>query len=327
MAPSVPVVGLDLGHAHFRAGVGYADGGRVHILGVASVPAAGVERGAIVDEAQLAHATERVLRDARRLAGAAGNLPVVVGVGGALWKNWVEAGGPEADLERARYFSRLLRADVEAVVPTAEAAARAVLFPAERSARAAVLDIGEASTDVVVFDDREPVLCGVVPVAGRHVTNDIACGLQVSREEAERLKRRYGAAVRELAPPVCFGGGKGGSGPELFEIVEARVAELLELAAEQLSSALGGVLPERVILTGGSALLAGLQQAAQRMLGVPTRIGVAQGTVGPADVVTSPACAGVIGLLYEVAAAAPAANGAARKGVFDSVRQWLKEFL
>lgn len=329
MAATGAIVGLDIGQAVVRAVVGRSQHGRVHVFGVGAVPAAGIARGKVANERLLAESARRALREAATAGGLNEHTPVVVGLGGALWNNETAVAGPEKGLALQQWLSALLDAPVEAVLPSAAAAARAVLLPSERTERAAVLDIGDASTDVVIFRGGEPVLLAVVPVGGRHVTNDIAYGLQVAPEEAERLKQRYGAAVPGEEARAAAGG-TGNGGVVLFEIVTARVAELLELAQGELATEFGDAGPDRVIVTGGSALLAGLQQAAETTLGVPVRIGVAQGTVGTADVVTSPAYAGVIGLLYGVPAftvgAAPA-DGTARKGFLASVKEWLSDFL
>lgn len=327
MAALSAVVGLDIGHAMIRACIGRIDDGRIHIFGRGAAAADGIEKGAVVDEQRLKASIAHALELAEHASHVRTNNQVVVGVGGALWRGSVEAAAAEAPIER---LAGELGLSAKAVVPSAQAAARAVLLPAERTEQTAVVDVGEESTDVVVFRGGEAVLHAVVPVGGRHVTNDIAYGLKVTVDEAEQLKRRFGAAIRELEASVQANLGDSEDGPTLLEIVEARVAELFELVAAELKSAFGGAKAERIVLTGGSALLAGIQHAAQSVLEVPVRIGVAQATSGPADVVTSPAYAAAIGLLYEFpleAAAAASANGAGRRSLLGSVKEWLSEFL
>lgn len=325
------VVGLDIGHATICACIGRVDDGRVHLFGSSVVATDGVERGAIVDERRLASAVARALDQVEQMSNMRSEKRVVLGVGGAFVGGWPGAAGTDLQFGPLAKLVRGLGLHVEHVVPTAQAAARAVLLPAERTRTAAVVDIGEESSDVVFFRDGGAVLHAVVPVGGRHVTHDIAYGLGVSVAEAEQLKLRFAAAIQELTTVPRVGGAATERALGLFDIVEPRIAELFELVSEVLSDAFDGGRPDSVILTGGSSLLAGIQQAAERTLDTFVRIGVAQATVGPANVVTSPVYAGAIGLLHEAPMDSDVpftqANGAPRRRWLDSVKHWLSEFL
>lgn len=312
------------------------DDGRVQILGTGVSPADGIRRGVIVDESRLAAAVGDAVERAQHVGGAAFE-DVTIGVGGLF----MHGGGHDARNEGAESGAvvdvvRRLGLHPVGVVPTALAAARATAAPPSSpgAGETAIVDIGAWSTEVVVFHDGRPVLRGVVPVGGQHVTNDIAYGLNVPVDEAERLKVRYGAAVDELpAAGVQGGRQRSAKSPGLFDIVEPRVAELLELVAAQLADLFAQHPPRGgIVLTGGSALLGGMQQAAERTFGAPVRIGVADKAVGPVEVVTGPMYAGVIGLLYEAQPThsdvpVAQANGAQRRSLLESVRDWLTDFL
>lgn len=325
------VVGLDIGHATICACIGRVDDGRVHVFGSSVVTPDGVERGAVVDEQRLASAVSRALDRVEQTSKIQSEKRVVLGIGGAFVGGSAGAKGIASVHSRVAELVQELGFHVQQLVPTAQAAAEAVLRPAERTRRVAVVDIGAESSDVVVFHAGEAVLHAVVPVGGRHVTNDIAYGIGVPLSEAEQLKLRFAAAIQELAttPRVGRTAAKWTAG--LFDIVEPRIAQLFEFVSSALSEAFGDGRPDSVILTGGTSLLAGIQQAAQRTLGTFVRIGVAQAAVGPANVVTSPVYAGAIGLLYEAPIDSDVpltqANGAPRRRLLESVKHWLSEFL
>ncbi len=78
------------------------------------------------------------------------------------------------------------------------ASSLAVLHPDEREVGVALVDIGGGTTDIAVFEDKTIRHTAVVAVAGNKVTDDIRKGLGVLQEQAERLKRQFGAAVVDL---------------------------------------------------------------------------------------------------------------------------------
>ncbi|HEV2471632.1 MAG TPA: cell division protein FtsA, partial [Chthonomonadales bacterium] len=78
------------------------------------------------------------------------------------------------------------------------ATAEAVLLPAEKDLGVCLLDIGGGASDLAVFVNGGIYFFSVIPVGGSHVTNDIAYGLSVATDEAERLKTQNGSSVAEL---------------------------------------------------------------------------------------------------------------------------------
>lgn len=327
------VAGLDIGHASIRACVGRVmEDGRIQILGTGVSPADGVRRGVIVDEKLLTAAIADAVERARHVSMIAFK-DVAVGVGGMFINDAGEGVAPIEPSTVKKAVERL-GLHVHTVMPSASAAARVATSSQAAGENTVVVDIGASSADVVVVLGGKPVLTAVVPVGGQHITNDIAYGLNVPIDEAERLKVRYGAAVEELAVADSHGGRSGRmESPRLFDIVEPRVSELLELVAGRLTEVFQkGLVPGDIVLTGGSALLGGMQQAAQRAFGVPVRIGVAEPAIGPVEVVTGPMYAGVIGLIMEAEAMTSdvpvaEADGARRPGLLASVRDWLSDFL
>ena len=165
------------------------------------------------------------------------------------------------------------------------AAAEAVLSPDERELGICVVDIGAASTELVVFFEGSVAHTAVLPIGGDHFTNDLAVGLHVSVEEAENLKRTYGNCVVTSVPQLneievggdlATGGGAARMVRQRFlaEILEPRARELFTMLRDNLRG--GGVLDAMgagCVFTGGGASLAGLLDHAESLLRVPARIG------------------------------------------------------
>jgi len=160
-------------------------------------------------------------------------------------------------------------------------AADAVLDGDERELGVCLLDIGADTSELVVFYEGAVAHSGVVPIGGRHFTNDVAVGLRTPLPEAENIKCTYGNAVvpsvpegNEIEVPAV---GERGSRlmPQklLSEILEPRAHELFEHVRENLRQ--GGVLEALgagLVLTGGGAKLQGLPAVAEPILRCPVRV-------------------------------------------------------
>ena len=188
------------------------------------------------------------------------------------------------------------------------ASALAVLNEDEKELGVCLMDIGGGTTDLAVFTGGAIRHTAVIPIAGDQVTNDIAMTLRTPTKEAEELKVRYGCALRQLADPndIIEVPGVGERGPRklsrqmLAEVIEPRIEELYSLAqAELRRSGLEELLSSGIVLTGGTALLAGMVELGEEVFHLPVRIGVPAYTGSLADVVRSPRYATAVGLLLD----------------------------
>ncbi|MCL4454628.1 MAG: cell division protein FtsA [Deinococcus sp.] len=228
--------------------------------------------------------------------------------------------GPMTNLRKAVEDSGV---ELSGLVLQSYASGLAVLTPEELSMTVMLVDIGGGTTDVAVFKAGHLAYSGVIALGGDHVTHDIAQLLKIPFEEAERVKKKYGAALPELADPelvleVNQEGGPLGviPAPELARIIRPRLREILHLARGGVDEALGPleISVGKVILTGGAALVPGLEDLARKQFNLPVRLGRPMGVSGLIDVVASPTHATAVGLVRHGAArpAAQSTRGFAR---------------
>ena len=186
------------------------------------------------------------------------------------------------------------------------ASAEAVLTRDERDLGVCLLDIGGGTTDVVVFSEGAIKHSSVLALGGNQLTNDIAIGLRTPFDEAERIKKRFGvASARYLASDdVISVPSVGGRNPrevsrkELCEIIEPRVAEMLQIARDTLARAgLRMRIPSGVVLTGGCSALTGIAELAEEIFDAPVRQGKTLHVGGLHDVVRNPMYATGVGLV------------------------------
>ena len=76
--------------------------------------------------------------------------------------------------------------------PNIIACGEAMLSRRQKELGVVAVDIGSSATNVAVYEEGALIYAGVVPIGGEHVTSDLALGLRISIDTAERLKLEYG---------------------------------------------------------------------------------------------------------------------------------------
>jgi cell division protein FtsA len=207
-----------------------------------------------------------------------------------------------------------------------------------------VLDLGGGSVGMGVFREGRLVHADAVAVGGRHITMDIARGLNTRLRDAERLKTLYGSAIsspsddRESLSVIQVG--EEGDCPvhvpksQLARIIRPRVEEILELARDRLKAAgFPTASGSRIVLCGGTSQLTGLPEAARRILGGQIRVGRPLGVAGLPESAKNPGFAAAVGLLIYPQLSGdehfePSRSGqgaSASETYFGRVGRWLKE--
>ena len=195
---------------------------------------------------------------------------------------------------------------VEEFVLNVLASGESVLEETERDMGVIVVDIGGGTADVALYTEGMVWHTSVIPVGGNHITNDIAIGLRVPFDVAERVKVQYGDCRPEqidtdsIFTVEPFGGETIKVGrQELAQVIEARVEEMFQLILQEIGrSGYDGLLPAGIVLTGGASQLRGITAVAQQVFGVPARVAMPKNMVGLVEKLQSPAYATSVGLLY-----------------------------
>jgi cell division protein FtsA len=211
------------------------------------------------------------------------------------------------------------------------ASAESVLTQDERELGCCLLDIGGGTTELIVYSGGVVRYTGAVAVGGDHFSNDLAVGLRTPIPEAERIKREYGSASRELVTEdkAIQIASVGDRPPRtvfarmLNEIIEPRAQELLTLVRDDLKRAgLDSQIPAGLVLAGGGARMTGLAELAERLFSLPVRCAMPRGLEDMPEELSQPEYATVVGLLLygahtrRVAAQRPTTLAAKLKSMF-----------
>jgi cell division protein FtsA len=219
------------------------------------------------------------------------------------------------------------------------ASADAALFPEERELGVALIDIGGGTTDIVVFHNSAVMHTAVLALGGNHLTGDVAAGLRTPISEAERLKLSCGVATNQVVGngETVQVPGVGGREPRVIarrllgEIIEPRMEEILTLAQRELyRSGVADSLASGVVLVGGTSLLEGAQELAERIFNLPVRRGLPINLAGMPEELMKPMYTTAAGLLLHAGAGRGHSNGIARYGRLgwfrSRVTDWVREF-
>ena len=207
---------------------------------------------------------------------------------------------------------------IEDLVFSGLASSEAVLSSTEKELGCVLIDIGGGTTSIAVFVDGSLSYSGVIPVGAKNVTNDLAIGLRVSLETAEKIKLALSAKKKKMAEEsdemdlASLGVTeiKKISKKTLLEgIIRPRLNEIFTMVRLELErEGLVARIPSGAVVTGGGAETAGVMDSAKRMLSLPVRIGLPKGVSGLIDDVINPAFSTCTGLLLHGAKQMPAQN-------------------
>ena len=219
------------------------------------------------------------------------------------------------------------------------ASADAALFPEEREIGVALIDIGGGTTDIIVFHNGAVMHTAVLPIGGNHLTGDVAAGLRTPLSEAERLKISYGVATNIVvgSDEMVQVPGVGGREPRVIarrllgEIIEPRMEEIFAMAQrELLRSGVAESLGSGVVLVGGTSLLEGTQELAERIFNLQVRRGLPINLKGMPEELMKPMYTTAAGLLLHAGAGRGHINGLARYGKWGRIRSrvtdWMRDF-
>jgi cell division protein FtsA len=209
------------------------------------------------------------------------------------------------------------------LVFTGVAASEAVLTKTEKELGCIVIDIGGGTTSIAAFVDGALCFSSVIPIGAKNITNDLAIGLRVSIETAEKIKIALSKLEHQVRKPVDKDDKKTDKKDDDIElsdlgveenkkvsrktlvegIVRPRLNEIFGIVKMQLDKeSLLSRTPSGVVLTGGGAETVGIVDSAKRVLGLPVRVGVPYGLGGLIDDVMNPSYAVALGLIKHAAA-------------------------
>ncbi|HFI0233111.1 TPA: cell division protein FtsA [Streptococcus suis] len=211
--------------------------------------------------------------------------------------------GPRTILHNLRKTVERAGVQVENIVISPLALTRSVLNEGEREFGATVIDLGGGQTTVAVMRNQELQYTNIYQEGGDYITKDISKVLTTSQSIAENLKFNYGiaypqdASEKEKFTVEVIGESTPVEVTEryLSEVISARLRQIFDRVRQDLERSRALDLPGGVVLVGGGAILPGIAELAQEVLGANTKLFVPN-QIG----IRNPAFASVISFVEHV---------------------------
>ena len=253
--------------------------------------------------------------------------------------------------------------EVEDVTLNAYASAQAILTQEDKRMGVALADIGEGSTDLIIFKNGKLIYSKSIPIGGMHYINDISYMFKIDREEAFKLKQLYREKRTEENVEMTIDGEmKTFNISSIRNILDARSGDIVTYLSKALEeSGFKGYLGNGIILTGGAIVMDEVVEELAKNLSYKVKVGTPIKIRGMAE--AEPSYSTALGILLEVLEKEhfiiknpgekiakeekipekpeekkeekletsqerpEKGTGSEKSGVFDNIVGWLKEFI
>ena len=185
-------------------------------------------------------------------------------------------------IRQLRSIFKKANLEIDEFVPTTLAERNVVLDVNELKDNILLLDIGAGNTDIGVFEGSKFIYTNTIPLGGDTITRDISLVLNISEDEADKLKRQYGLALKSLIDndtDIILNTYSGEprnrtiKSSDLIEIIEARVEEIFSLVNKDITNQGIKSRINNVVLTGqGITTINKSDIAGKIILNIPVKI-------------------------------------------------------
>lgn len=207
--------------------------------------------------------------------------------------------------------------DIDGIVYNGYASSLSVLSDTEKELGVILVDIGAGTTDISIYTEGSVAYSSVLAIGARHITNDLAIGLRISIESAEKIKlflsnpqkpskitEEGEESKQKTADEIDLSTlhlpeevSKASRKTLIDGIIRPRLNEIFTFVGLEIKkSGFAGQTPSGLVITGGGGRTIGSVDSAKRTLAMPVRLGLPSNIKGIIDEIGDPSFATVVGL-------------------------------
>jgi len=202
----------------------------------------------------------------------------------------------------------------------------AALTDTEKELGVALIDIGGSVATLTIYSEGTPMYSSVIPIGANNVTNDLAIGLRLSLEDAEKIKVKLNQFVgsNKFEDEIDIAQfnilteekHKISLSTAINGIIKPRLEEFFSIIYDQIdSSGYSNAIPAGLVITGGGAQTVNLKETCSKIIPLPLRIATPPKLGGLVDDILNPGFTSSIGLLmYQLKEHPEGENNPAKKG-------------
>lgn len=196
--------------------------------------------------------------------------------------------------------------DIDDLVVEVLAASESVLTKRQKELGVALINMGSATTSMMVFEEGEVIHTKIFPVGAGHITNDVAIGLRTSVDVAEQVKLQWGSALSkgmkdheqidlsQIDPNETLVIPR----KDIAEMISARIEEIFDMIRKELRAIdRDSKLPAGIVFTGGGAKLPELVEVAKNHFRMSASVGMPAHLRTPIDKIHDPVFSTAVGLV------------------------------
>lgn len=228
---------------------------------------------------------------------------------------------------------------VDSLVYSGLASAQAALTNTEKELGVAIVDIGGSITSLTIYTEGSPVFSTVLPIGGNSVTNDMAIGLRLSLEDADKVKLKLDKITESKKYEDEIDLSQFGILTEekhkislqtaISGIIKPRLEEIFSLIYNQIeTSGFANLIPAGIVITGGGSMTINAKDICNKIIPLPVRIASPPKLGGIVDDILNPSFTSVIGLLmYNLENSKNTVHTKKNKTSFDGLLGKIKNIL
>ena len=160
------------------------------------------------------------------------------------------------DVEELTEVVNRAKLEVESVVLNSYASAKSTLTEIDKKMGVALIDIGEGTTDIVIYKNNKLIYANSLPLGGMHYVSDLKILFKILPQDAEKIIKGLNQVENSETHKFLISGNKYVLHPKVKKVIDARTGDIVKYVKKAIDeSGFTGYLGKGIYLTGGTVMI------------------------------------------------------------------------